>query len=189
MLSFKNSSDTHEQVPTDSQQGPAVNANPGAQKKVTSERRREANRRNASHSTGPRNTERTRYNATRHGLLSKGLTQWDNTEEYEETVRQLTSRYLPSNPFHEFLIQRVALEMIRTRRIGRMEAENITLLSSQHAPSSDSDQCTPMIDPTVMQEYAGPLLDRLQRYDSANINRLLRCWRELERIPRDEPNR
>jgi hypothetical protein len=78
--------------------------------------------------------------------------------------------------------------MIRTRRIGRMEAENITLLSNQPAPSSDSDQCTPMIDPTVMKEYAGPLLDRLQRYDSATMNRLLRCWRELERIPRDKPN-
>src|SRR6266567_2681178 len=100
-------SDNHQQVPTDnqqvpthsqqdstdSQQDPTVNANPGAQKKVTSQRRLEANRRNALHSTGPRSTERTRCNATRHGLLSNGLTPLDNPEEYEETVHQLTSMY------------------------------------------------------------------------------------------------
>jgi hypothetical protein len=44
-----------------------------------------------------------------------------------------------------------------------------------------------MIDPMVMKEYAGPVLDRLQRYASTTLNRFLRCRRELEPIRRDEP--
>jgi hypothetical protein len=44
-----------------------------------------------------------------------------------------------------------------------------------------------MIDPMMMKEYAGPILDRLQRYASATLNRVLRGRRELERIRQDEP--
>jgi hypothetical protein len=69
-----------------------------------------------------------------------------------------------------------------------MEAENISALSNRPdaSSSSASDRNTPMIDPMVMKEYAGPLLDRLQRYDSAIMNRLLRCRRELARKRQDE---
>jgi hypothetical protein len=38
-----------------------------------------------------------------------------------------------------------------------------------------------------MKEYGGPALDKLQRYTTAALNRMLRCRRELERIRRDEP--
>jgi len=75
MLNFKkaNITENHQQVSTNDQQSPTVNVpNPGAKKKVTSERRIEANRHNALLSTGPRNTQRTRYNAVRHGLLAEG---------------------------------------------------------------------------------------------------------------------
>jgi hypothetical protein len=44
-----------------------------------------------------------------------------------------------------------------------------------------------MIDPVTMKGYAGPVLDRLERYTSAALNRMLRCRRELERMRRDEP--
>ncbi len=38
---------------------------------VVSQRKRQANGRNAKLSTGPKDTRRTRYNAQKHGLLSK----------------------------------------------------------------------------------------------------------------------
>jgi hypothetical protein len=44
-----------------------------------------------------------------------------------------------------------------------------------------------MIDPMILKAYAGPVLDRLERYTSAALNRMLRCRRELERMRRDEP--
>jgi hypothetical protein len=172
------------------QQAPTVNASdPCAQKKGTSQRRIEANRRNALLSTGPRNTQRTRHNAIRHGLLAEGLTEWDNAEEYLENSRALAAIYPPSDPLDTFLIKHIARDMARSLRIARLEAETITALSSRPDTSSDptSDRCTPMIDPISMKEYAGPVLDRLQRYASATLNSLLRCRRELERKRRDEP--
>jgi hypothetical protein len=158
------------------------------QKKGTSQRKIQANRRNSLHSPGPRNTQRTRYNALKHGLLAAGLTEWDDPAEYQEIIHALMAIYPSSDPVDTFLIEQMALEMLRSRRTARLEAETITV-SSRPDTSSDptSDRCTPMIDPLVMKEYAGPALDRLQRYASANLNRMLRCRRELKRMRRDEP--
>jgi hypothetical protein len=185
MLNFEGANPTHNH-----QQASTANASdPCAKKKATPQRRIEANRRNALLSPGPRNTQRTRYNAIRHGLLAEGLTQWDDAEEYEENIRAFRATYPSSDPLDALLMEQMALEMVRLRRNARLEAETITALSSRPETSSDptSDRCTPMIDPMVMKEYAGPLLDRPQRYASAILNRLLRCRRELEPIRRDEP--
>ena len=40
-------------------------------KEKISQRKREANRSNAKSSTGPRDTKATRFNAVKHGILSK----------------------------------------------------------------------------------------------------------------------
>ena len=166
----------------------AQNGDASAPAKGSSPKRIEANRRNALHSTGPKNTERTRHNAVKHGLLAEGLTEWDDAEEYLENLRDFEATYFPFNPVDRFLIKHMALDMVRARRVARMEAENISALSKRPdaSGSSASDRNTPMIDPLVMKEYAGPLLDRLQRYDSTIMNRLLRCRRELARKGQDE---
>ena len=192
MLNFEkpNLTENHQQVPSNDQQAPSVNAPDAcAQKKVTSQRRIETNRRNALLSTGPGNTQRTRHNALKHGLLAEGLTRWDDAEEFQENIYALKAIYPSSDPLDRFLIEQMAMEMLRSRRTARFEAETITALSSRPDTSSDptSDRCTPMIDPLVMKEYAGPALDSLQRYASATLNNLLRCRRELEPIRRDEP--
>lgn len=107
-----NTTENHQQVPT-------VNAPDAcAQKKDTSQRRIEANRRNALLSTGPGNTERTRYNAIRHGLLAEGLTQWDDAEEYQENVHAFRAIYPSSDPLTTFLIKHMALDMYRSARGG-----------------------------------------------------------------------
>jgi hypothetical protein len=173
------------------QQAPTVNASdPSAknQKKGTSQKKIESNRRNSLHSTGPRNTQRTRHNAIRHGLLAEGLTEWDDPAEYQEIIHALMAIYPSTDPVDTFLIEQMTLEMLRSRRTAQLEAETITVSSSRPDPSSDprSDRRTPMIEPMVMQEYTGPALDRFQRYASANLNRLLRCRRALEPIRRDE---
>jgi hypothetical protein len=180
-----NVTENHQQAPTANVSDPCAKK----QKKGTSQKKIESNRRNALHSTGPRNTQRTRHNAIRHGLLAEGLTEWDDPAEYQEIIHALMAIYPSTDPVDTFLIEQMALEMLRSRRTARLEAETITALSSRPDPSSDptSDRCSPMIDPMIMKEYAGPALDRLQRYASANLNRMLRCRRELERMRRDEP--
>ncbi len=190
MLIFKKQNDNHEQVPTDDQQSPVVNVpNPGAKKKVRSERQRESSRRNGRRSHGPGNTERTRYNAMRHGLRAEGLTPWDNTDEYRENIRALMDRYGASDPIDIFACQQSVLEMHRIRRMDRVEADNITALSTPPDTSNDpSSGGTPTIHCAVMKEWAGPMFDTLNRYRTAGMSRLLRYRRELERIPRDEPH-
>ena len=173
-------------------QAPTVNASdPCAQeqKEGTSQRKIESNRRNSLRSTGPRNTQRTRHNAIRYGLLAAGLTEWDDPAEYQENIHALTAIYASSDPLDTFLIEHIARDMVRSRRTARLEAETITALSSRPDPSSDptSDRCSPMIDPMIMKAHAGPVLDRLERYTSAALNRMLRCRRELERMRRDAP--
>jgi hypothetical protein len=127
------------------QQAPTVNASdPCAQeqKKGTSQRKIESNRGNASHSTGPRNTQRTRHNAIRHGLLAEGLTQWDDADEFKENIHDLTAIYPSSDPLDAFLIEHIARDMVRSRRTARLEAGTITVFSRPD-PSNDStsDRC------------------------------------------------
>src|SRR5579864_5119207 len=88
-----------EQISSDKKDGPEssdVTQNSQAPKtKSTSEKKIAANRRNAQRSTGPGDTERTRHNATKHGLCSRGLTPLDDLEQYNELVCDLTYMYPP----------------------------------------------------------------------------------------------
>ncbi len=182
-LFFKNKKYNQEQLLAHNQQSaPADVAKPVAKKKPRSEKQLEASRRNGRRSHGPRNTERTRYNAIKHALRAQGLTPWDDVDEYRETLCALMDIYRPSNPIDRLLAQQSAQEMVRMHRSDRLEAENITAMSS--SPDSSSDGI-PTIHFMAMKEYGGPVFDTLNRYRTASMNRLLRYKRELERIPRD----
>src|SRR5438270_4350712 len=85
-----------------------------------------ANRRNSKKFTGPKNTTSTRFNATKHGLLAEGITELDNAEEYQTTLRGLNQAYVAE--LETFLLGRIALNMTRLRRSGRLEAEYITAI-------------------------------------------------------------
>lgn len=173
------------QVAREGQADATAGAEVPEQTKVLSQPRLEANRRNAQRSTGPKNTDRTRLNALKHGLRAEGLTPLDDAEDYEQIINELTLMHPPRNRIDELWIRRAALEMVRLSRNAGMEAQTLTVFVTRPDPLADptADQYAPGIDPTIMKEYAGPLLDRLQRYDSAIMNRLIRCLRQLERIP------
>jgi len=145
-------------------------ASPTEKKKITSRKRIEANRRNASRSTGPRNTERTRYNAMKHGFRAEGLTDLDNHDEYFAIIRQLMPRCPANDPVCQFLVERIALDMTRARRTASLQAQAMNSYSSH------------ITDPVFMKEVLGALFDRFERYDTATMNRLQRCLRQLEEI-------
>ena len=163
------------------------NENNGNNKRPMSERKIEANRRNSLLSTGPRNTERTRFNATKHGLLAKGLTPLDNEEEFEAIVRDLTYLYPPKLDIHEEWIRGAAHEMIKLSRNNLIEAYNIGLLCSQaESKDQNSDKSVKVIDFSMMNEYLGPLMDRTQRYSAASMKRLKFYLELLEPLRREE---
>jgi hypothetical protein len=184
--------DGDQQIPADETQTSNISASdPGTTKKKrpVSERRVQANRRSALRSTGPRNTERTRFNATKRGFRAQGLTPWDDCEAYKESLEALKSIYASSNPLDLFLMEQTALEIVRTRRMARLEADNVVALSSPPDDSNDpgSEGGAPTVNFAMMKDYAVPVFDLFNRYTTAGTNRLLRYRRELERIPRDGP--
>jgi len=181
-----------EQISSNKQEGTessGVTQNSQAPKmKATSEKKIAANRRNAQRSTGPGDTERTRHNATKHGLCSQGLTPLDDLEQYNELVCDLTYMHPPQNRVHENWIHHAALEMIKVSRSDAIEAYNINLVCmSVESPSDQtSDQPAKVLDFRMIDEYIGPTMDRMQRHSTAALNKLRFYLRLLEPLRRKE---
>ena len=97
---------------------------------MVSERKLGANRRNAKRSTGPKNTTRSRYNAQKHGLLSKAAIIEDgdakeDPREQEDLLEALWEDLAPEGAMEEFLVDRIANCVWRLRRAQRAEVGEI----------------------------------------------------------------
>ncbi len=101
----------------------------GAARKPVSKKKIEANRRNARKSTGPKTPEgkgRVKWNALKHGLLSKEvvIAVGDGRESrsaYEALLRQLRADLEPQGTLEEMLIEKMAILYWRQRRVLRCE--------------------------------------------------------------------
>src|SRR5215213_8695500 len=68
-------------------------------------------------------TEITRFNAMRHGVLSRyTVLPWEDAEEYRSLVTSLTAEYTPRGPTEEHLVEEVAGILWRKRRLRLAEA-------------------------------------------------------------------
>lgn len=72
----------------------------------------DSNRQNAQQSTGPHDTTSTRFNAVKHGLLARGMTELDDPDEYKALIQRLTEAYRPVGDLEKFFVQRIAFHMI-----------------------------------------------------------------------------
>lgn len=98
----------------------------------------------------------------------------------------------PEGDIEAFLVERIALAMVRLRRIARMEAEYIR--GELHPPvlneSLDMDDLYKprVIDPGLPAPMSGKSVEALagtfQRYESAIENKLCRAMNQLERLQR-----
>jgi hypothetical protein len=165
----------------------------GVKKKSSSDAKVIANRRNARKSTGPNNTSSTRFNATKHGLLAAGLTELDDAEGYRQTLCRLHEGYAAE--ITAFLHEQVALQMMRLRRIARLESEYIASILHPAVYGKDPNDPLqylvlnrPLVDPglpaSIDSASMGTLVSTFQRYESSIENRLYRALHELERIRR-----
>jgi hypothetical protein len=93
---------------------------------MTSERKAEANRRNALKSTGPRTPEgkaAVRLNAIRHGLLSReALLSGEDPEALRELGEHLRAELQPVGELENLLVDRAIAAFWRLGRLGRVEA-------------------------------------------------------------------
>jgi hypothetical protein len=68
-------------------------------------------------------TEVTRFNALRHGILSRyTVLPWEDADEYRATVDALVAEHAPQGPTEEHLVEEVAGIMWRKRRLRLAEA-------------------------------------------------------------------
>jgi hypothetical protein len=93
---------------------------------MTSDRKAEANRRNALKSTGPKTPEgkaAVRLNALKHGLLSREiLLPGEDEEALRELGERLRAELQPVGELENLLVDRIIAAYWRLRRLGRVEA-------------------------------------------------------------------
>jgi hypothetical protein len=160
-------------------------------KNPASETKIEANTRNALRSTGPKDTTATRFNAVKHGLLAAGVTELDDAEGYLAVLGDLTKEKNPVGPVEIFLVESATLEIIRSRRARRLEAEFITAALNPPIyafPDLDELDNGPIVDPGLPApmrcENVQRLVSVFQRYETMIALRLFRTLHELERRQR-----
>jgi hypothetical protein len=68
-------------------------------------------------------TELTRFNALRHGILSRyAVLPWEDAEEYRTIVAALVAEHAPQGPTEEHLVEEIAGVFWRKRRLRLAEA-------------------------------------------------------------------
>jgi hypothetical protein len=81
-----------------------------------------ANQQNATHSTGPRNTEVTRYNATRHGFRGRRVViDGESEAEYNALIDSLYESFLPADTYETYLVRRIGDRMWELERARHMK--------------------------------------------------------------------
>lgn len=169
---------------------------------MCSEKKRAANKENGKKSRGPKNTERTRFNATTHGLTAKGLIDPDEAAEYEIVLEDLIKRFKPQNELTRFLVETAAFEIIRARRARRYQAE--FLLGLLHPTKYEADSpvtdifkgkeeeikpakiIEPGLPPSIEMKDVEKLSTVYARYEATSLKNLFRAVHETERIGRME---
>jgi hypothetical protein len=172
--------------------------------KQVSARKVEANRENAQKSTGPINTTSTRYNATKHALLSEGVSELDNPAMFRDFCDRLSAQFKPVGEVEIALVRRIALCLVRLNRAAMLEAEFITgeinppLTKTTYPPPDPEaarifemvDRMNPttvVLDPGLPARLSASAVETLltfQRYETAAEHKLDRALRQLERLQR-----
>jgi hypothetical protein len=161
---------------------------------MSSEKQFAANRSSALKSTGPKTTNSTRFNATKHGLLAAGVTELDDAEGYENILDGLIQDHAPVGTMEGFFIESMALYMVRCKRARRLEAEYITGLLNppqyERDPFANLDLLDQgsVLDPglpaSILPGSMQCLVGLYQRYETHFSNLLFKTIKELNQMQR-----
>jgi hypothetical protein len=130
-----------------------------------------ANQTNAAKSTGPADTTLTKFNAVKTGLTARHLTKLDNSAAYRELLTQLHAELAPVSILEKYLVERIALGMVRRCRGERLEAAFLDR-DLKHKPDQipalyDDKPAAPLTTDTVAD-----LCNLAARYETATARRL-----------------
>ena len=162
-------------------------------KKQISEKKLQANRKNAKKSTGPKTPEgkaKSSRNALKHGLLAQQILINDDdpnekTEDFEQLLNDLIDELKPQGSIENLLVERIAICYWRLRRVLRYEAQSIRDLRQ--------DEYNPYA--TVIRQFSGKEADPhrhilpnetqtnlLVRYENMIDRQLNRSMRQLQQL-------
>jgi len=159
---------------------------------MLSDRKIEANRQNAQHSTGPSTPEgcaAVRLNGLKHGLCAETIVvPGEDPAQFEAMLDAYRAEYQPATPSAEFLVRQVAMADWRLLRLHRIEASFHTIRHKELELSRrlediqcDNDGRLAFID----WMDAGPksLLANLHRYEIRLERSAKNARQELDRRP------
>ena len=161
---------------------------------MTSESKRNANKKNARKSTGPHDTSRTRFNALKHGLFSgqmviQGPEVQEDASAFDELLEALYREKRPVGILEEFMVDAIAGYTWRLRRVWRYESADIAtsmedargkIKIADDAPS-EPYSIVALVDPgTLIPSQMS--MERVSRSETHYHNLLSRTLRELERL-------
>lgn len=153
---------------------------PKANRKKPSEKKIHANRDNATKSTGPKDTRRTRHNASRHGLLADGISELDFLAGHNEVLQKLIEEKAPVGETETHLVERIAFYMIRIRRARLLETDMLNSIDHLVLPALYERSGKPKV--RTQRTLMETLVRTYQRYETIFSAKLIKALRELERV-------
>jgi hypothetical protein len=149
---------------------------------MTSERKVEANRKNALKSTGPKTPEGkdvVSSNALKHGLLSREiLIPGEDEAALQELGERLRTELQPVGELEDLLVERVIASTWRLRRLARVEAG----IFARELYESLSDQGASALGLAFIRDGNGAnAFSKLSRYETTIERGLYKALHEFER--------
>src|SRR5580658_9654596 len=147
-------------------------------KRTLSEAELAARRANAKHSTGPRDTSRTRYNGVKHGLRGGPVLPGESQEAYDRRMEEWMKDHAPTNDSQAFMVTRlVDLSFKIARGDAVEEALGLEqILEAETADGSGQEEVETLAEGLWEDPYA--FLPKL-RATSAGCLWLLSQWTML----------
>jgi hypothetical protein len=139
-----------------------------------------ANRANAQKSTGPRNTEATRFNALKHGLDAESiLLPGEDPAAWQHLTADYNRLFHPRNVLEEFHVDTLIRCDWRKRRLQRTEAKIYRALLAEGPNPEELDVAILRDSPTAR------LLHRVTAQIAALDRAYFRALNDLRRMQRD----
>ena len=144
-------------------------------KRPLSEAQLAARRANAQKSTGPKNTEKTRYNGVTHGMRGGPVLPGESQEAYDRRMDQWMGDFAPANDAQCFLVKRaVDLSFKMERGDSVEEALALDLMDDAENEDDDSQDEVEKLAAQLPEQPAASL--RKLRKSSAGCLWLLSAW-------------
>lgn len=136
----------------------------------------------------PEGKDKIKFNANKHRILSTASTGYDEAS-LDLIHTRLLDDLAPETLTEEFIIERIALYMLRLHRVVKAETEHMRKCLDPTITKSlfDNDPLEPIVVkkgyvPEINEGDIAPLFNLYHRYEKSLENRLYRAIQELERI-------